>query len=121
MGGMDEERKPDGGKDEPRMDLSNIRDLPPPEPRPQREIRVELLPYEEREGVSAHDRLLAAKAQRPSALQKLARTAAGFAIAALLLVGVFFALEAVDDDSTERAPWSAPSAPAVTPPPLSDQ
>lgn len=117
---MDEQQQ-NGGTEKPRTDLSNIRDLPPPEPRPQRKIRVELLPYDEREGVSAHDRLLAAKANRPSPAVKLARTGIGFAVAALLLLGVFLVLSAIDDDTTERAPWAAPNAPLVHPAPLADQ
>lgn len=108
-------------QDKPRSDLSNIRDLPPPAPRPAREITVELLPYEQRTGISAHDRLEARRAERPSTLQAAARTLAGFAVAAAILVGIFLLLSAIDDDSTPRAPWASPNAPIVHPDPLRDE
>jgi hypothetical protein len=116
---MDDEQP--AGSDTPRTDLSNIRDLPPPAPRPERKITVELLPYEQRTGISAHDRLQAKRAQRPSALQAAARTLAGFAAAAAILVGIFLLLGAVDDDSSPTAPWAQPGAPVVLPAPLSTQ
>ncbi|WP_354697786.1 hypothetical protein DSM112329_03429 [Paraconexibacter sp. AEG42_29] len=116
---MDDEQP--SGTDKPRTDLSSIRDLPPPAKRPERKIRVELLPYDQRTGVSAHDRLMALKASRPSAAQALARTLAGFAAAAAVLVAIFFALSAVDDDSTPTAPWAKPGAPIVQPDSLSGQ
>lgn len=119
MADMDDEQT--RGTDKPRTDLSSIRDLPPPTPRPKREIRVELLPYEERTGVSAHDRLMAQKASRPSTAQALARTFAGFAAAAAVLVALFLVLSAVDDDSTPTAPWAKPGAPLVRPEPLTGQ
>lgn len=111
--------KPDG--DRPRMDLSSIRDLPPPKPRPQREITVELLPYDQREGVSAHDRLQAEKERRPGAVAKLARTLVGFAIFGALLLGLYFAASALDNAKTPSAAWSKPDAPLVRPSPLTDQ
>ncbi len=106
------EREPDK---KPRVDLSNVRDLPPPEPKKPRVINVELPPYDEREGVSAHDRLAAEKARRPSALQSLGRTLLGFAAAAAVIGLLFLALSAIDDDAKPSAAWSKPEAPVVTP------
>jgi hypothetical protein len=104
-----------------RSDLSSIRDLPPPAPRPQREIRVELLPYDQRTGVSAHDRLVAAKASRPSFAETTAKTLVGFLAFAAVLVGLFFLLRAIDDKGTPKAPWAEQNAPLVKPAPLTGQ
>lgn len=114
----DEQPEP---QDKPRSDLSNVRDLPPPAPRPEREITVELLPYDQRTGISAHDRLEARRAERPSTLQTVARTVAGFAVAAAILVGIFLLLSALDDNSSPTAPWASPHAPVVHPDPLRDE
>lgn len=105
----------------PRMDLSNIRDLPPPEPRPKREIKVKLLPYDQRTGVSAHDRLLAAKANRPSAGERIGKGLLALLVFAALLVGLFFLLSAFDGGEAPPAPWSHQNAPIVTPAPLNEQ
>ncbi|UTI67032.1 hypothetical protein NBH00_12675 [Paraconexibacter antarcticus] len=105
----------------PRMDLSNVRDLPPPEPRPKREIKVKLLPYDQRTGISAHDRLLAAKANRPSAAERIAKGLMALLVVAALLVGLFFLLSAFDSGEPPPAPWSHQNAPIVTPAPLSAQ
>jgi predicted secreted protein len=122
MDGMEEtqDTKAPGGAPR-RTDLSSIRDLPPPAPRPERVIRVELLPYDQRTGVSAHDRLLAAKAHRPTLAQTIGKTLLGFLVVAALLVGLFFLLRAIEDDSTPTAPWAEQNAPLVSPAPLDKQ
>lgn len=118
---MDDEQRPTPAEDKPRTDLSSIRDLPPPKPRPVREINVELLPWDQRTGVSAHDRLQAEKERRPSALQTAGKTLLGFAAFAAVLVGIYFAADALDDKSTPSAAWSKPGAPLVSPSPLNDE
>lgn len=122
MVGMEEKQDTTATGDAPkRTDLSSIRDLPPPAPRPQREIRVELLPYDQRTGVSAHDRLMAAKANRPSFAETTAKTLLGFLAFAAVLVGIFFLLRAIDDKGTPKAPWAGQNAPLVRPAPLTGQ
>lgn len=106
---------------QPRMDLSRVRDLPPPAPRPQREIKVELPDYKDRPGISAHDRLKAEKQRRPGLVKTSLRTLTGFAIFAVLLVGVFFAAKAIEDDTVPSASWSKPGAPVVMPESLERQ
>lgn len=103
-----------------RMDLSKLRDLPLPERKPRREIKGEVLPYDQREGVSAHDRLAIEKARRPGPIAKLARTLVGFAIFGVLLLGVYLGLSAIDDGKKPQAAWSAPNAPDVKPVNLDD-
>ncbi len=103
-----------------RMDLSKVRDMPLPERKVPREIKVDLPPYDQRKGVSAHDRLQAEKDRRPGPVAKLARTFVGFAIFAVLLLGVFGILSAIDDDKKPQAAWSQPSAPVVKPVNLDD-
>jgi hypothetical protein len=105
----------------PRTDLSNIRDLPPPEPKPQRDLKVELLPYDQREGISAHDRLLEAKANRPSPIQRVGKGLVGLLVVAALLLGLFRVADAIDDDKVPTAPWNTQQAPNVAPAPLGDQ
>jgi hypothetical protein len=105
----------------PRSDLSGVRDLPPPQRKPSREITVDLPPYDQRTGISAHDRLAAAKARRPGAAQTIARTLAGFAIVAAIIVGIFLVLGAVENDDKPSAAWSKPGAPLVKPGPLDAQ
>ncbi|MCW2957688.1 MAG: hypothetical protein JWP18_491 [Solirubrobacterales bacterium] len=103
-----------------RMDLSKLRDMPLPERKIPREIKVDLPPYDQRKGVSAHDRLAEEKARRPGPVAKLARTLVGFAIFAVLLLGVYGILSAIDDDAKPQAAWSEQSAPVVKPVSLSD-
>jgi hypothetical protein len=98
-----------------RMDLSRLRDLPLPERKPRREIKTEILPYEEREGVSAHDRLALEKARRPGPIAKLARTLVGFAIFGVLLLALYVGLSAIDNGKKPQAAWSQPGAPNVKP------
>lgn len=105
----------------PRTDLSNIRDLPPPEPRPERVLKVKLLPYDQRTGISAHDRLLAAKARKPSAGERIAKGLAALLVVAALFVGLFFLLSAFDDNHVPTAPWNVQQAPNVTPAPMGAQ
>lgn len=109
------------GEKQPRMDLSRVRDLPPPAPRPSREIKVDLPDYKDRPGISAHDRLKAEKERRPGLVKTSLRTLTGFAIFAVLLLGVFFAARAIEDDTIPSAAWSKPDAPIVTPGPLDAQ
>jgi hypothetical protein len=106
---------------EPRTDLSNVRDLPPPQRKPPREIKVDLPPYEQRSGISAHDRLAAEKARRPGAVQNVGRTLVGFAAVAAVIIGIFLALGAIEDDTKPSAAWSKPGAPVVKPGPLDAQ
>ncbi|MCW3015723.1 MAG: hypothetical protein JWO02_2815 [Solirubrobacterales bacterium] len=110
--------------EQPRTDLAgmtSVRDLPPPKRRPSREITIDLPPYDQRTGISAHDRLAAEKARRPGAAQTIARTLAGFAVVAAIIVGIFLALGALESDSKPSAAWSKPGAPVVTPAPLDGQ
>lgn len=102
-----------------KMDLSKLRDLPLPERKPRREIKGEVLPYDQREGISAHDRLAAEKARRPGPIAKLARTLVGFAIFAALLLVLYVGLSAIDDGKKPQAAWSQPGAPVVKPVSLS--
>ncbi len=90
-------------------------------PRDKRDIQPDMTPYDERSGISASDRLAAEKERRPGAVQTIARTLAGFAIFAVLVVGVFVVLGAVEDDTVPSANWSKPSAPVVSPEPLARQ
>lgn len=92
-----------------------------PRRRGKRDIQPDMTPYDERSGISATDRLAAEKERRPSAVAKIARTLAGFAIFAVLVVGVFVVLGAVEDDTVPSANWSKPSAPVVSPEPLARQ
>ncbi len=103
-----------------RMDLSKVRDMPLPERKVPREIKVDLPPYEQRKGVSAHDRLKAEKARRPGPIAKLARLGIGLAIFAVLLLGVYGILSAIDDDKKPQAAWSEQQAPVVKPVSLDD-
>lgn len=51
----------------------------------------------------------------------LARSLTATVVVALVLVGLFFALDALDNAPAERAPFASPDAPQVVPEPLDVQ
>ena len=58
----------------------------------------------------------------PGLLVTAGRTLLGFAIAAAILVGIFFAASAIEGDEREPlAPWNDRGAPQVAPATLADQ